>query len=124
MPLNLVSVAPLLPSYFLPLLSGALMNAEFIAVRIRNDGGAAPRRRDERLKGEWHFVLFEVFDRCFEIIHLQHNVWTIARWFQERFLPHGERVRSDLILEPEAVPELHGSRAREPENDRAKSVAG
>jgi len=73
------------------------MNAELVAVRVEDDRTLAPRRI-ERLKGELHLVMSEMLHHAVEILHLQREVRAIGRWFEERTIPDGERVRTNFIL--------------------------
>jgi hypothetical protein len=73
------------------------MNAELVAVRVKDDRTLAPRRI-ERLKGELHLVMSEMLHRAVEILHLEREVRAIGRWFEERTIPDGERVRTNFIL--------------------------
>lgn len=98
----------------------SFMDAQSVAIWIHDDRCAASRRRDKRLDRERNLVLPEVLDRLPEIVHFQTDVRPIARRLQERFLPDRERVRPDLILEPEPLFELHGNRTRKPEHSLVK----
>lgn len=99
----------------------SFMNAKFVTVGVQ-DNRCPAVRKVERLKGERHVVMSEVFYRLVEVIHFQHKLRTIARWLQEWFFADGERVRTDLILDPESVGEIHGSRAGKPENALIKGT--
>jgi len=89
------------------------MDAEFVSIGVYNYGRSATGRHDRRLKGKLHFVIPEVLDRLIEVIYLQHKMRTIAGWLQERFISDPERVRPNLILDPELVAVNKGSHAGE-----------
>ena len=91
------------------------MNAEFVTVGIQDNRRPAAGHF-ERRKGERHLVTSEMLYRLVEVIHFQRQVGTVARWLQEGFVSDSERVRTDLILDPELVAVIDASRADEPEN--------
>lgn len=53
------------------------MNAEFVTVGVQ-DNRCPAVRKVERLKGELHLVMPEVFNRLVEVIHFQHKLRTVA----------------------------------------------
>ncbi|HSF08437.1 MAG TPA: hypothetical protein VLA60_03425, partial [Nitrospirales bacterium] len=60
------------------------MNAELITVGVQ-DNRCPAVRKVERLKGELHVVMSEMFYRLVEVVHFQHKLRTVARWLQEWF---------------------------------------
>ena len=90
------------------------MNAELITVRVQ-DNRCPAVRKVERLKSELHIVVPEMFNSLIKVVHFQHKLRTVARWLQEWFLSDSQRVKTDLILDPESVDQIHGSRFGEPE---------
>lgn len=91
------------------------MNAEFVPVGVQ-DNRCPAAGHVERLDGERHVVTSKMLYRLVEVVHFQHQVGTVARWLQEWFISKTERVRTDLILDPELVAVIDGGRAGEPEN--------
>lgn len=80
----------------------AFVDAEFVAVGVGDDGGAAAGQV-ERLNGEGHDVTAEMRDGLVEVIHFQHEMRAVARGLQERFIAEAERVWANFILDPELV---------------------
>lgn len=91
------------------------MNAEFVAVGVLDNRCPAAGQRD-RFKGELHVVMPEMLDGLVKVFHFQRKMRTIARWLQERFLSNGERVRADLVLDPESIGDSEKSRGSESQN--------
>ena len=111
------AVGALVPHLRYTLLAHGLsfMNAEFVTVGIQDNRCPAAGRL-ERRKGERHLVTSGMLYRLVEVIRFQRQVGTVARWLQEGFVSDSERVRTDLILDPELVAVIDASRADEPEN--------
>jgi hypothetical protein len=97
------------------------MNAELVPVGVQDNRRPAVRKV-ERLKGKLHVVMSEMFYRLVEVVHFQHKLRTVPRWLQEWFFSDSQRVRADLILDPESVNHIHGSRAGKPENALIKDT--
>ncbi len=78
------------------------MDAESVAVRIRDDGSPT-RWHVERLDGERDVVTSKMLDRLVEVVHLEDKLGTVARRLQKWLVADAERVRTDLVLDPELI---------------------
>ena len=97
------------------------VDAELVAVRVNDDGRPAGGHV-EGFHGKGHAVGFEVRDRFVEVLHLQHELGSVAGRLHEGFVADAQRVRADLILDPELIALAHFRAGRQSDDVLVKGA--